>query len=811
MIDSKQLAKNCREALFLLGCLLLVYALVALLSYHPKDPSFSSTRTATPLAVHNIGGTVGAYLSAMLLEWFGRSAYLLVVIMALCLYSVLLLPLDFTNKMGWVWAVTGVVLFMLTSSSLEYLRFHHNGGLPAGAGGVIGHLFAQSLAAHFGVFGASLLATGIWLLSWSLAANLSWFSFFGQVGRAAEWLARKLFRTRLQSNDEATTATLPAAPPQKKKWSIFGDGKASEAEDDAGTDAPVGVDTGGPPTPKKGWFGFSKRKREDPDDDVTAGAEDADDAADRPPPEPLATPTPRRRKTDRTLTAPAADADGSATASAATATEPAASGELPTTDLLDQPNRDDALSEAVLEQLAALIEEGLKSFNIVVKVVGNHPGPVVTRFDLQPATGVKGVQIVNLSKDLARSLSVPSIRVMETIPGTNYIGLEIPNAKRSVVSLSEIIASPVFQSTPCKLPLALGKSAAGQPTVADLAAMPHLLVAGATGSGKSVFINSVLLSLLFSRSPDDIRLLLIDPKMLELATYADIPHLLAPVVTDMELAPVALNWAVNEMERRYRMMADAGVRHITTYNEMVAAGTLLDERGTPAPRLQYIVVVIDELADLMMVSGKKVELFINRLAQKARAAGIHLILATQRPSVDVITGLIKANVPCRISFQVASKVDSRTILDQMGAESLLGKGDMLYLASGAGVPQRLHGAYISDKEVERVTESVRSNYAEVQYLTDFTDPVATTAGGADAGALGGLGDGDLEDGEQDALYDEAVELVVKSKRVSISLIQRRLRIGYNRAARLVEAMERAQVVSPPNDLGMRKLLTPPQD
>jgi len=444
-------------------------------------------------------------------------------------------------------------------------------------------------------------------------------------------------------------------------------------------------------------------------------------------------------------------------------------------------------------------------------VLAAYPGPVITRYEIEPAVGVKGSQIVNLVKDLARALSVVSIRVVETIPGKSCMGLEIPNPHRQTVRLSEILGSEVYAAMHSPLSLALGKDIAGNPVVADLQKMPHLMVAGTTGSGKSVAINAMILSLLYKAEPRHVRLILVDPKMLELSVYQDIPHLLAPVVTDMKQAANALAWCVAEMDRRYRLMSWVGVRNLSGYNHKVLEaekhGKPLEDPATidsgapqPLAPLPYIVVVIDELADLMMVVGKKIEELVARLAQKARASGIHLILATQRPSVDVITGLIKANIPTRIAFQVASRVDSRTILDQQGAEALLGAGDMLYLPAGSGLAQRVHGAFVGDHEVHRVVDHLKS-LASPEYLEEVLEPgVAEEPGG------GGNGEG--AGGEKDALYDQAVEIVLRTRRPSISLVQRHLRIGYNRAARLIEDMERAGLVSPMQSNGNREVLVP---
>ncbi|WP_205169550.1 DNA translocase FtsK, partial [Burkholderia sp. LMG 13014] len=476
----------------------------------------------------------------------------------------------------------------------------------------------------------------------------------------------------------------------------------------------------------------------------------------------------------------------------------------------------EAISADTLEFTSRLIEKKLKDFGVEASVVAAYPGPVVTRYEIEPATGVKGSQIVNLAKDLARSLSLVSIRVVETIPGKNYMALELPNQRRQTVHLSEIIGSEVYAAASSALTLSLGKDIGGKPVCADLAKMPHLLVAGTTGSGKSVGINAMILSLLYKATAEQVRLILIDPKMLEMSVYEGIPHLLCPVVTDMRQAGNALNWTVAEMERRYKLMSKLGVRNLAGYNNKIDEAakreeklpnpfSLTPEDPEPLGRLPNIVVVIDELADLMMVVGKKVEELIARIAQKARAAGIHLILATQRPSVDVITGLIKANVPTRIAFQVSSKIDSRTILDQMGAESLLGMGDMLYLAPGTGLPVRVHGAFVADDEVHRVVEKLKEQ-GEPNYIEGLLE--GGTADGDEGSAGAGTGEGG---DESDPLYDQAVEIVIKNRRASISLVQRHLRIGYNRAARLLEQMEQSGLVSAMSSSGNREILVPARD
>jgi len=473
--------------------------------------------------------------------------------------------------------------------------------------------------------------------------------------------------------------------------------------------------------------------------------------------------------------------------------------------------RQETVAPETLEMTSRLIEKKLRDFGVEVRVVAAAPGPVITRYEIEPATGVKGSQVVNLAKDLARALSLVSIRVIETIPGKNYMALELPNAKRQSIKLSEILGSQIYNEAKSLLTIGLGKDIGGNAVVADLAKMPHCLVAGTTGSGKSVGINAMILSLLYKADARDVRLLLIDPKMLEMSVYEGIPHLLAPVVTDMRQAAHGLNWCVAEMERRYKLMSKLGVRNLAGYNTKIDEAaereeliynpfSLTPEQPEPLERLPFIVVVIDELADLMMVVGKKIEELIARLAQKARAAGIHLVLATQRPSVDVITGLIKANIPTRLSFQVSSKIDSRTILDQMGAEALLGMGDMLYMPSGTGFPIRVHGAFVSDDEVHRVVA-----YLKEQGQPNYIDGVLE--GGTVDGEGDSLGEGDAA-GEKDPMYDQAVEVVLKNRKASISLVQRHLKIGYNRAARMLEEMEKAGVVSSMSGSGQREILVP---
>ena len=485
---------------------------------------------------------------------------------------------------------------------------------------------------------------------------------------------------------------------------------------------------------------------------------------------------------------------------------------LPPLHLLDQPsNQVEPQSPETIEFISRLIEKKLMDFGIEAKVISAQPGPVITRYEFEPAPGVKGSQVTNLSKDLARALSVVSVRVVETIPGKTCMGLEIPNPKRQIVYLSEIMSSQIFADTSASLTIALGKDISGRPEIADLSKMPHVLIAGTTGAGKSVAINALILSLLYKANSEKVRMIFIDPKMLELSVYEGIPHL-APVVTDMRQAANALNWCVGEMERRYKLMSMLGVRNLAGYNQKIKesikdgspiADPINPENTEPLSEMPLIVIVIDELADLMMVVGKKIEELIVRLAQKARASGIHLVLATQRPSVDVITGLIKANIPARIAFQVSSKIDSRTILDQMGAETLLGQGDMLYKPAGSGYPQRIHGAFVSDQEVHKVVNYLKS-HGEPNYIEGILTNETLESG--DYGSSSSN-----FSGEKDPLYDEAVELVLRSRKPSISSVQRHLRIGYNRAARIIEDMERAGLVSAMQSNGNRDILAPNQN
>ncbi len=735
------------ESRWILAGLAVVALAACLASYQPSDPGFTH---ATASAVRNMGGRAGAWVADLLLWLFGVSAWVWVIAgMAWVVrgFRRLLHPYADQGLPDWVQAV-GLVVMVMGATSLEAAGLRGLGRvLPGHAGGVVGGLLADPLLTLLGGTGAIVTLLCALLIGASLYFDFSWITVAEKVGAALEWVLNRIRQAREAKEDRA-----------------IGEAAAQVRE------ALVTQER--------------TRIEEAPTVHIERQA-------------PRVAPSERKQKEKQVpLFSELVDA------------------KLPALDLLDEPPAAvETISTETLEYTSRLIEKKLKDFGVDVVVVAAYPGPVITRYEIEPATGVKGIQIVNLAKDLARALSLVSIRVVETIPGKNLMGLELPNPKRQIVKLSEILGSQVYNDSHSLLTLGLGKDIAGKSVVVDLARMPHLLVAGTTGSGKSVGINAMILSLLYKADPSQVRLLMIDPKMLELSVYEGIPHLLAPVVTDMREAGHALNWCVREMDRRYKLMSKLGVRSLSGYNQKITEArdaekpltnpfSLTPEAPELLDAMPMIVVVIDELADLMMVTGKKVEELIARIAQKARAAGMHLILATQRPSVDVITGLIKANIPARISFQVSSRVDSRTILDQMGAETLLGQGDMLYLAAGTGLPVRVHGAFVSDAEVHRVVSELKKQ-GEPQYFEGVLEAIDLAAEGGAEGGKDGAGTG-----EADPLYDQAVDVVVKSKRASISLVQRHLRIGYNRAARLLEDMERAGLVSPMQGSGNREILVP---
>ena len=736
----------------LLGFVALV-AILALGGYNAADPAWS--HAGRGLQVTNPMGRFGAWISDLLFYLFGAAAWLwalLPLVLILISWGVRQRALreatDLEPRPLWL-TLTGFLALLLSLSAFAALRFHSGGsGLPMGPGGVIGDGLTTVIGQFFGFTGATLIVAALVLVSWRLFSGLPWMVLFertgaflegavGGGGRAVEsWQDRRIGKEVAQQR-EATVEQKRAEPME-----------------------PVFIEPAAPPVAPVSRKATQRKERE-----------------------------------KQVPLFP----------------EAVVGGTLPPLSLLDaaQPPTD-MPTEETLQFTSRLIETRLGDFGVEVKVIAAYPGPVITRYEIEPAVGVKGSQIVNLARDLARALALVSVRVVETVPGKSCMALELPNPKRQTVRLSEILSSRPYHNMSSPLTVALGKDIGGQPIVADLAKMPHLLVAGTTGSGKSVGVNAMILSMLFKAEPDSVRLILVDPKMLELSIYEGIPHLLAPVVTDMRQAANALTWCVAEMERRYKVMSKLGVRNLASANEHIQTAaekgepipnplTLTPESPEPLRSMPHIVVVIDELADLMMVAGKKVEELIARLAQKARAAGIHLILATQRPSVDVITGLIKANIPTRIAFQVSSKIDSRTILDQMGAEALLGQGDMLYLPPGTGYPQRVHGAFVADDEVHRVVD-----YLKQMGAPEYEEAILT---GAVEGEGEG-GEGGDSDAEADPLYDQAVEIVLKNRRASISLVQRHLRIGYNRSARLIEAMEKAGLVSAMDGRGGREVLAP---
>ena len=738
---------------------LLLYLLATLVSYSPDDPSWSNSGSVTG-QVQNLGGLAGAYIADLLFQLFGFVAFFVPVILGAVAW-IALFGLGEEDELGPALRLVGIVGLLISLTGLLHLKFIGTIGVGdlARAGGGIGQLVGKSLSTGFGELGASLFLIALLLVSVTLATGLSWFWVMEKIGAGVLALPELLRRKTLQAEEWKRARDLREERGEVRKTEAV---KQARRE-------PVRIEP--PPAPVVEKSDRAKRETQIPLFHGTGGTPDG----------------------------------------------------LPPLSLLDDPKpQTRGYSEETLETLSRQIEFKLKDFRIDVQVVGAYPGPVITRFELEPAPGVKVSQISSLDKDIARGLSVKSVRVVDVIPGKSVIGLEIPNTGREMIYLSELLRSKEYDKSASVLTLALGKDIAGRPTVADLARMPHLLVAGTTGSGKSVAVNAMVLSLLYKASPKELRMLMIDPKMLELSVYQDIPHLLAPVVTDMKEAGNGLRWCVAEMERRYKLMSAVGVRNLAGFNKKVkdaqdAGQPLMDPLFKPNPELgeaprpleplPFIVIFIDEFADMMMIVGKKVEELIARLAQKARAAGIHLILATQRPSVDVITGLIKANIPTRIAFQVSSKIDSRTILDQSGAETLLGHGDMLYLPPGTAMPERIHGAFVSDDEVHRVVEHLKAS-GRADYIEGVLDEVQTLGDGVVVGATG-LPETSAGGDESDPLYDEAVRIVTETRRASISGVQRRLKIGYNRAARLIEAMEAAGVVSGPEHNGDRSVLAPP--
>ena len=733
-----------------------VYLILVFLTYSKVDPGWSQSNIVPQL--HNWGGRIGAWVADLMLFIFGFSAWWCCVFLLRSVWkgyrrlSHRFLfqkePEPEHHQEVWIRSI-GFVLMLLGSVALEYLRMHSlKVQLPRAPGGVLGEVIGNTAYKALGFTGGTLFLLMLFGIGFSLFFHVSWLAVAERVGGVIEDGINALRNQYAEREDRKVGQE---AAVKREEVVVQERAKIVEAP-------PIRIEPQVVAVPK------SERVEKEKQVSLFADLPDTN---------------------------------------------------LPPLSLLDDaPPAQETVSVETMEFTSRLIEKKLSDFGVEVKVVAAYPGPVITRYEIEPATGVKGSQIVNLARDLARSLSLTSIRVVETIPGKNYMGLELPNPKRQIVRLTEILGSKVYNDSHSSLTVALGKDIAGNPVIADLAKMPHLLVAGTTGSGKSVGINATILSLLYKSDPNHVRMILIDPKMLEMSVYEGIPHLLAPVVTDMKQAGHALNWAVAEMERRYKLMSKLGVRNLAGYNNKIAEAEKKEEKipnpfsltpdaPEPLEKLPTIVIIIDELADLMMVVGKKVEELIARIAQKARAAGIHLILATQRPSVDVITGLIKANIPTRIAFQVSSKIDSRTILDQMGAETLLGMGDMLYMPPGTGLPIRVHGAFVSDDEVHRVVTHLKSQ-GEPNYIEGILEGGVAEEGGE--AAFGGEGGG--AGGEADPLYDQAVSVVLKNRRASISLVQRHLRIGYNRAARLLEQMEQSGLVSSMQSNGNRDILVP---
>jgi S-DNA-T family DNA segregation ATPase FtsK/SpoIIIE len=754
-----------REIGLLCGLAALGFWLLALMSYTPADAAWSTSGSGAP--TQNMAGQLGAWFSD--LSYFLVGASIWWAVLAACLAWARSLREWWRGARDGVSAgglhsasdvqavgvevspsglrAAGLVLLLMCSTTLESTRLYAlESWLPGHSGGVLGFTLGNYAQAWLGFTGSALVAIVLGLLAASLAFGFSW----AQVAQSLGAMLDHAVEAMRQRRERAEDLAVGREAARERNVVLV---EEREVVEQVHTVPLILEPEAPPPVPS---LRVAKERQK-----------------------PLFAELPDSR--------------------------------LPQVDLLDAATaRQETVSPETLEMTSRLIEKKLKDFGVDVRVVLASPGPVITRYEIEPATGVKGSQIVGLAKDLARSLSLVSIRVIETIPGKNYMALELPNAKRQTIRLSEILGSQTYHEARSMLTIGLGKDIAGHSVVADLAKMPHLLVAGTTGSGKSVGINAMILSLLYKAEARDVRLLMIDPKMLEMSVYEGIPHLLAPVVTDMKQAAHGLNWCVAEMERRYKLMSRLGVRNLAGYNakidEAKARGehignpfSLTPDAPEPLQRLPHIVVLIDELADLMMVVGKKIEELIARLAQKARAAGIHLILATQRPSVDVITGLIKANIPTRIAFQVSSKIDSRTILDQMGAEALLGMGDMLYMASGTGLPVRVHGAFVSDDEVHRVVSYLKSQ-GPPDYIEGVLEGGTIEEESAEASGEGG--------GEKDPMYDQAVEVVLKNRKASISLVQRHLKIGYNRAARLVEDMEHAGLVSAMSTSGQRDILVP---
>lgn len=808
------LSQRIEEVIFIFTFSISLFMLISLISFSKTDPNWFGLATFKT-TVLNSGGWVGAYLADSLFFLLGWLAYALPVVMVYLAWFQLY-PNRFAEEekdiISGRWHISGACLFFLGTTGLFSLLFSQPSYVsPYNAGGLIGELLSKMLSSTISTQGAFLALIALFLIGVTLLTGLSWLTIVEKIGAVTFWLFDQLINA-IHGLGYGIYSLISF----KKSETFITDG-ISENLQNIRNDKTLNRD--GPRIDNTAASILSASVEANSVGINTTNISQETESKKR-------FSSPKISVTSPTLTASAVSEKPAFSPSVATRSVPSFASpfkesnvpvSLPPLTLLEpaQKTLDKGYSSMQLENMAREVEQRLLDFGIEVQVVAVHPGPVITRFELQLAAGVKVSRITGLAKDLARSLSVSSVRVVDVIPGKPVIGLELPNQQREMVRLSEVFLTDQFQQARSPISLALGVDISGYPVAVDLAKMPHLLVAGTTGSGKSVGLNAMLLSILFKATPEMVRLILVDPKMLEFSIYDGIPHLLTPVVTDMKEAAGALRWCVAEMERRYRLMSALGVRNLAAYNTMIKEGeqrgelirdplwkATQDMQASPPylSSLPYIVVVIDELADMMMVVGKKVEQLIARIAQKARAAGIHLILATQRPSVDVLTGLIKSNIPTRIAFQVSSKIDSRTILDQQGAEQLLGHGDMLYLTPGSGSPVRIHGAFVDDKEVHRVTDAWRA-LAQPEYV-DIVGK-SSTEGGED---LFGEGGGDIE--EADPLYDEAVQFVTESRKASISALQRRLKVGYNRAARLIEEMERTGIVSGMESGGVRDVLVP---
>lgn len=784
-------------ALIAVGALCL-YLWMALLTYDTSDPGFSHTSNVEQ--VQNAAGRAGAYFADILFMVLGYFAYIFPLLLAIKTWQIFRERHQPWQWSGWLfsWRLIGLVFLVLSGAALAHIHFHPPESLPFSAGGALGESLGDLARNLLNVQGSTLMFIALFLFGLTVFTDLSWFKVMDMTGKitldlfelvqgaANRWWEARNERKRLVAQlREVDEPVFDVAP------------MAAEKREPAKPQQPQ-------PQPRE----RSVERDETPIRPVLAREPAV--SREQPTAPVIIAPTPAKpaepsKRVMKEKQAPLF-------------VDSAVEGTLPSISILDPAEQKKIeYSPESLAGVGQLLEIKLKEFGVEVSVDSIHPGPVITRYEIQPAAGVKVSRIANLAKDLARSLAVTSVRVVEVIPGKTTVGIEIPNENRQMVRFSEVLATPQYDEQKSPVTLALGHDIGGKPVITDLAKMPHLLVAGTTGSGKSVGVNAMILSILFKSSPEDARLIMIDPKMLELSIYEGIPHLLCPVVTDMKDAANALRWSVAEMERRYKLMAAMGVRNLAGFNRKIKdaqeAGEIIhdplyrresmDDEPPALKTLPTIVVIVDEFADMMMIVGKKVEELIARIAQKARAAGIHLILATQRPSVDVITGLIKANIPTRMAFQVSSKIDSRTIIDQGGAEQLLGHGDMLYMPPGTSLPIRVHGAFVSDDEVHRVVEAWKLRGAP-----DYNDDILNGVEEAGSGFEGGGGGGDGDDSESDALYDEAVQFVLESRRASISAVQRKLKIGYNRAARMIEAMEMAGVVTPMNSNGSREVIAP---